>query len=98
MSDLLNIKCARCGTDMQIHQPYLLRTDNGFVSQITLIPSWSVDERICPACGSINSPILPQELALGWAAFEAPKQLEQNRIIKPGALPLNLQEKLKAVK
>jgi len=97
MSDkVVKIKCPKCGGDLRIHQPVIVRLDNGVMSQVTLVPGWSADERMCKGCGSMVSPVFTAELPIMWAAMEASQEPEEKKIIQPNmVLPVDFKRKMK---
>jgi hypothetical protein len=99
MSETVEIECPKCKARMRMHQPLIVRIDNGLISQVTLVPSWSADERQCKGCGSIVSPIFAMQIPMLWAAME-PDQIpeappEPSRIVIPSLRPLNLTDKMR---
>jgi hypothetical protein len=78
------IQCPKCQTKMRIHVHLMATVHDGHMSQVTLLPSWSTDERICPGCGSMIAPII-MEIKHGYTAYDPPK--EQPRII-PASIPI----------
>jgi len=103
MSERVQIKCPKCGADMSVHQPAIVRIDNGLMSQVTLMPSWSPAERLCPGCKWVVAPILAPEVSVGYVAMEQeqlPAELknEPSRIIPAGPLPVDITKRLKEVK
>jgi hypothetical protein len=83
MTELVQVKCPKCQQDMRIHQPMIVRVDNGVMSQVSLVPSWSADERVCQNCGSTVAPVFAPELPIGWVAMQQEQPAEQKRIILP---------------
>ena len=96
MSEMVQVKCPKCGNEMRMHQPIVVRIDNGYMSQITLIPSWSPDERVCRSCGSVVSAIFGSQLPTAWVAMEPEPIPEEKRIVAPNmALPVDFAKRLK---
>jgi hypothetical protein len=81
--ETIDLLCGKCQAPMRVHKPVMVRADNGMMSQIALIPTWSLDERKCNACGAINAPVFVPQLSYAWMAFEAPKEVPGSRIIEP---------------
>jgi hypothetical protein len=82
MSEKVAIKCGKCGHEYSVHAPILIPNNTPFVSSLTLIPSWSIEERRCPECRAVNGPALMPEARYAWAAFDVP---EDSRIVIPSA-------------
>lgn len=70
MTDVVEIKCGKCQATMRVHKPLLHRLENPSLSQLTLLPAWSIEERKCKGCGAVNGPIFG-EAKLAWVAFHA---------------------------
>jgi hypothetical protein len=88
MSERVEITCGKCQNKYSVHAPILVPNNTPFISQLSLIPSWSVEERRCPECRAVNGPALMPEAKYTWVAFEVP---EESRIIVPSAqLPREL--------
>jgi hypothetical protein len=79
-NETIKISCGKCKQEMRVHKPALVRIDNGLVTQVSLVPSWSPDERICRNCGAVNAPRIPNDFPFVWVAYEQPKM--QN-IVEP---------------
>jgi hypothetical protein len=77
------INCGKCATPYRVHGPALMRVSTPALSQATLFPSWSVDERMCPKCKTVNAPVLG-DLQILWVPMEAK---EPNRIVPATMLP-----------
>lgn len=94
------IKCPKCQTELRLHHPVMTRVDNAVMSQVTLCPSWSPSERVCPGCKSVVAPIIPDLKEIIWVVLEREQMPvpadEPSRIIKPGMqLPKDFPRKLK---
>ena len=96
--DTVQIKCPKCGTDNRLHTPVIVRSDNGVLSQVTLVPAWSPQERVCPGCKSIIAPMLLPEVRYQWVAMEPaamPVEEEPSRIVRLGMqLPREIPRKI----
>lgn len=68
-TETILIKCGKCQAEMRVHKPLFHRTVQVAVAQLTLVPSWSLEERVCKSCGRINAPVLGDAQVV-WAAFE----------------------------
>jgi hypothetical protein len=79
---MVEVNCGKCGNKMRLHKPHLVRGDGPLMSQVTLVPSWSVTERKCQSCGCLIFPVLAQEQMIGWMTAEQPA--EAPRIVVPG--------------
>lgn len=76
----IEFECGKCKQKMRVHNPVLLRLDNGAITQVTLIPSWNAEERVCRNCGAINAPRLVEQVQYGWVAYEPQRA---GRIVEP---------------
>lgn len=72
-------KCLQCSADMSLHQPQSVSITNEFITQLTLVPTYSIDERVCRKCGALHVPVI-MKADLGWSVL-APKK-EEKRIIE----------------
>ncbi len=82
-NELVAIACGKCGTRYRVHAPGMMRMNSAACSQALLFPTWSVDERICPGCGTLNAPAIGN-VQLVWVPMEAK---EPSRIIPATAMP-----------
>jgi hypothetical protein len=89
----INLNCGNCGTLLTLHKPIMTRFDDGLVSTVMLVPSWSPAERKCTGCGFTVTPVFGKELPIQFVSMP-PKQ-EERRIVTPGPLPLDVQRRLK---
>ena len=89
----VEINCAKGQTPMRVHPPIATRSDNSVCSSFIIVPSWSIDERICPSCGMMNAPVIAPQVSYGWAAFEAPKEIPRIVVPKLGPVSIDVQRK-----
>ena len=82
MNETIEIKCGKCGNPMRVHQPTVTMAHDWRVSQVGLIPSWSLDERKCRECGSMNAPMI-MNIATDWVAFEPP---QEDKRVQPASM------------
>lgn len=94
-SNTIEMNCGHCGTKVRIHKPIMTRQDDGLVSVVMLVPSWSPEERKCAGCGYIVTPVFAKELQINFVSLPPAKQVEEKRIVLPGPLPLDLERRLK---
>ncbi len=87
-------KCPKCGTELNIHAPAIVAHHDAHMSQVSLIPSWSMDERTCRGCGCIVAPRI-RKIDIEIVPYEPVPKREPSRIIPPGPLPLDINERLK---
>jgi hypothetical protein len=76
------LKCAKCGTDFEVHEPVMTQLLNSYMAQLTICPSWSIDERECPGCGAFYGPVMA-EPKVQWVLAPKPDKKEEKRIIVP---------------
>jgi hypothetical protein len=93
--DTITLQCGKCGNPMRVHKPLFTRQDNGLVSVVMLVPSWSPEERTCPRCKAIITPVFEAQLPIKWIAMEPKEIKEPSRIILPGPVPLDVAKRLK---
>jgi hypothetical protein len=74
-----DISCAKCGNPMRVHMPLVAMAHDARLSQVSIIPSWSLEERKCKVCGALNAPMI-LEIKSDWVAFEPPAEEQR---IKP---------------
>lgn len=74
--DTTEIKCGKCGAPLRIHIPQIGMAHDHRMSQVTILPSWSLDERECKQCGSLNAPMI-MKIETDWVAYENPAKLVQ---------------------
>jgi hypothetical protein len=82
--ETIEIECPKCKAKIRVHQHFVATVHDSKISQVTLIPSWSIDERTCHGCGSIVAPTIIA-IQHAYAAYDPPK--EQPRIIVPSLNP-----------
>lgn len=82
-SDMMDLKCS-CGHSYRVHKPGIMRLANVAVAQMLLFPVAGIEERICPGCKQMNSPMIG-EAQIRWARQQTATQ-EQPRIIVPNVL------------
>ncbi len=92
----IELNCGKCGQKVRLHNPVVTRVDDAYCSAVILLPSWSVDERKCPSCGYIISPVFANSLPYAWVSRAPAEKEEKPRIIQPGALPMDFEKRLKA--
>lgn len=95
MGVTVTIKCPKCGQDTWLHKPEMIRSDGPFATQVTVVYPHGIEDRRCKNCRSVIGVVFSDELPLNWVAFDLK---ETNRIIEAGPLPLDVMNKLKAVK
>jgi hypothetical protein len=82
VSDTIDIRCAKCGAAMRVHAPSVAMAHDWRMSQVSLIPGWSIDERKCRTCGSYNAPMIVN-IQTEWVGFDAPAE---ERRVQPASL------------
>lgn len=75
----VEVKCGKCGNTYRVHAPLMMMQVNPAFTQVLIIPSWSIDERICPFCKTMNAPMIGQP-KIGWTALE-----KKSTIAKPSS-------------
>lgn len=53
-SPTIEINCSCCFKPMRVHAPGAAHSANKYISQVSVFPTWSLDERICPDCSTMN--------------------------------------------
>lgn len=79
----IEINCAGCGSPMRVHPPGMAHFANQYISQVSVFPSWSLDERTCRECKTVNVCVV-KTVETVWIAFAPKPGEEQKRIVVPG--------------
>jgi hypothetical protein len=88
----IDLKCSKCGALFQIHEPAIVGAMNEYITQVSIVPTWSIDERLCQSCGTFYGPVIKKPEVV-WVPMEKPKQMEEKRILIPN---LNMPTDLRA--
>jgi hypothetical protein len=80
--DVIEIACAKCGSPMRLHLPLVAMAHDSRLSQVSLVPSWSIDERKCRECGTINAPMVTK-IQTEWIGYDDPND---QKLIQPATI------------
>lgn len=81
------IKC-ECGTEFTVHDPYAVTVTNEAVYSMTLVPSWSISERVCPGCKKVYVPVVVDPKIVWGAPQNQPTPQEKSRIVSPEGIKI----------
>lgn len=81
---VIDVTCGKCGAKLRFHAPVIVKKVDFFVTTIVISPTYSLDERICPGCGTAYAPDVSHLPVIGWSAVQPPEHKEPSRIIMPG--------------
>jgi hypothetical protein len=92
----IELTCGKCGTVFSVHSPQMEQSVTLVATVITITPSWSLNERICPGCKSVYAPAIKNVPEIVWSEVQIPEMAEQKRIIQPnGVFPPGIFRNLK---
>jgi hypothetical protein len=78
-----------CGEQMTVHEAIVIREITAAMTQISVITSWSPDERVCKNCKTVMAPVIG-DIQLTWAAIgkdQSQSVTDEPRIIVPSFMP-----------
>lgn len=80
MLEITKVPCPKCGTILLLHRPYQAIANDQRMSLVALVPSWSIDERVCRGCRCTVAPVITA-VQNGWMAYDPP---ESKAIVEAG--------------
>jgi len=83
---VIKVTCGKCGMELLIHAPMVTINADFYRAVMILTPTWSLDERICPGCGTAYAPAFKGMPSVEWVEVPAPELQEKSRIIQPNML------------
>jgi hypothetical protein len=77
-TEIIEVRC-QCGAMLSVHKPDVIGVNQNGLAQVTVIPTWSTDERKCPHCRMVLTPVF-NSIGIGWQAVEV---TEESKVIIP---------------